>query len=363
MQKSITMISVGLLIACRASAQSSVTAYGLLDSGISYISNEGGHASLKFADGMYAPNLMGFQGMEELGGGTKAIFKLEDQFQLGTGSILMPGLFGRNAYIGLDDARFGTLTLGNVYEFMFSSLTGAGNSPGLTTGGLHNFPAGPFQKLALPANATGWFDWSNTSGTPVHNAVRYQSPTFAGLSIGALYSFGGVAGSFGSNSAVSLGMNYDAGPLGIGAAYTNRKYPGATGGSPQISIRNWGVGAHYAFGQILATANFVTVRNEFNGAHAYAGQLGGTWQISPIWSLGANYIYMKGNSELDNNHASQVGALLNYELSKRTTLYAEGVYQRANSGANASINGITDPNGSSTTPTQAIARVGMHTVF
>ncbi|RQR51331.1 porin [Burkholderia sp. Bp9140] len=363
MRKSAFLTFLVLPLSNHVSAQSSVTVYGLLDSGISYISNEGGHAAAKFSDGIFAPNLLGFSGAEDLGGGTKAIFKLENQFVIGTGNILMPGIFGRNAYVGLDNKTFGTLTLGNVYEFMFSSLTAAGNSPGLTTGGLYNFPAGPFQKLNLPGNPTGWFDWSSTTGTPVPNSVRYQSPNLAGLSVGALYSFGGVAGSFGSNSAVSLGVNYDAGPFGIGAAYTNHKYPGAEGGSPQIPIRNWGVGAHYAFGQVVATANFVTVRNEFNGAYAYAGQVGGTWQISPFWSLGANYIYMKGNRELDNNHANQVGALLNYALSKRTIVYAECVYQRANSGANASINGITDTNGSSSSPIQAIARVGLHTLF
>ncbi|WP_321926442.1 porin [Burkholderia sp. BCC1998] len=363
MRKILSIISLGILFNQSASAQSSVTVYGMIDSGISYISNEGGHATVKFADGMFAPNLLGFQGIEDLGGGTKAIFKLEDQFQLGTGNILMPGIFGRNAYIGLEDARLGTLTFGNVYEFMFTALTSAGNSPGLPTGGLHNFPAGPFQKLNLPGNPTGWFDWSNTSGTPVPNAVKYQSPKFAGLSVGALYSFGGVAGSFGSNSAESVGVNYDAGPFGISAAFTEHKYPGTVGGSPQISIRNWGLGAHYVIGPILVTGNFVTVRNAFNGAYAYAGQLGGNWQIAPEWSFGANYIYMKGNEELDNNHAHQFGALLSYALSKRTIVYAECIYQRANSGAHASINGITDANGSSSTSNQAIARVGIHTLF
>lgn len=346
-----------------AFAQSNVTMYGLIDAGVSYISNEGGHSVAKFDDGIYAPNLFGIQGAEDLGGGTKAIFKLEDQFQVGTGATVQPALFGRNAYVGLDDPRFGKLTLGNVYEFMFTSLTEAQNTPGLISGGLYSFAAGPFQKLGIPQNPTGWFGWARTNGIPINNAVKYQSPKIAGLSFGALYSFGGVAGSFGSNSGMSFGLNYDHGPFGLGAAYTEQKYPGAVSGSPQIAIRNWGVGAHYALGSTLTSANLVTVRNELTGAYAYAGQLATNWQITPAFSLGLSYMYMKGNEALDDNHANQLNAILSYSLSKRTMVYAEGVYQRANSGANADINGILNPGGSSSSASQAIARVGLRTTF
>ncbi|CAM2189078.1 Porin [Paraburkholderia sacchari] len=346
-----------------AFAQSNVTLYGLIDGGISYVSNQGGHSVTKFDDGIYTPNLFGITGAEDLGGGTKVIFKLENQFQLGTGAMLQQGLFGRNAWVGIDDARFGKLTLGNVYDFMYTSLTEAGNTPAVFSGGLYNFAAGPFQKLNIPQNPTGWFDWSRTSGIPASNSIKYQSPVFAGLSAGALYSPGGVAGSFGSNSAMSFGLNYVAGPFGLGAAYTQKKYPGSANGSPQIPVWNWGVGAHYVFGSVYTAADFVTVHNSYTGAAAYAGQVAASWQITPGWSFGANYMYMKGNDVLDNNHANQIGATLNYSLSKRTMVYAEGVYQRANSGAHAAINGIMDPAGSSSSASQAIARVGLRTTF
>lgn len=344
-------------------AQSNVTIYGLIDAGVSYVSNQAGHSVTRFDDGIYTPNLLGLQGTEDLGGGTKAIFKLESQFQLGNGALLQQGLFGRNAYVGIEDARFGTVTLGNVYDFMFTSLTAAGNVPGLISGGLYNLSAGPFQKLGLPQNPTGWFDWSRTSGVPMANSVKYESPVFSGLSFGALYALGGVAGSFASNSAMSVGLNYVAGPLGFGAAYTEKKYPGSAEGSPQIPIKNWGVGAHYAFGPVFTVADFTTVRNSFTGAVAFSGQLGANWQMTPAWSFGASYMYMKGNDALDNNHAHQLGATVNYSLSKRTTVYVEGIYQRANSGAQAAINGIMEPTGSSSSATQAVARIGLRTAF
>ncbi|MFT4067346.1 porin [Paraburkholderia sp.] len=363
MKKRYALVCFLVLPVETAFAQSNVTMYGLLDAGVSYISNQGGHSVVKFDDGIYAPNLFGIQGAEDLGGGTKAIFKLETQFQFGSGATMQPGIFGRNAYVGLDDPRLGKLTLGNVYEFMFASLTEGLNTPGLISGGLYSFAAGPFQNLGIPQNPTGWFGWSRTNGIPINNSVKYQSPRIGGVSFGALYSFGGVAGSFGSNSGMSFGLNYDRGPFGLGAAYTEQKYPGAVNGSPQVPVRNWGVGVHYALGPTMTSASFVTVRNELTGAYAYAGQLASNWQMTPALSLGMSYMYMKGNDVLYGNHANQLNAILSYSLSKRTMVYAEGACQRANAGAHAAINGILSPDGSSGGASQAIARIGLRTTF
>ncbi|WP_233808806.1 porin [Paraburkholderia sp. HP33-1] len=363
MRKTSLAIALGTLISVDATAQSSVTMYGMIDSGISYVSNQGGHSVLKFDDGVYTPNIFGLEGKEDLGGGLKAVFKLENQFQLGTGSILQPGLFGRQAYVGLESVKLGTLMLGNVYEFMFTSLTQAGNAPGVLSGGLYNFASGPFQKLAIPQNPTGYFDWSRTTGLPLSNSIRYQSPVIAGLQVGALYAPGGMPGNFSGNSAVSFGLNYTAGPFGLGAAYTDKKYPSLTGGEPFTTITNWGVGAHYAFGPLFTAADLVTVRNSLNGTAAYAAQIGASLHMSPEMAVGVSYMYMKGNAALGNDHANQIGSSLSYDLSKRTGVYVAGVYQRANSGANANINGILDPMGASTTPTQFIARVGIRTTF
>lgn len=72
---------------------------------------------------------------------------------------------------------------------------------------------------------------------------------------------------------------------------------------------------------------------------------------------------MKGNAELSSNKAHEVTASVMYWLSKRTTLYAEGIYQRAiggNGPATAWINGLLAP---SSTGSQILARIGMATTF
>jgi predicted porin len=345
-----------------ACAQSSVTLFGLIDAGLTYVSNQGGHSAVKFTDGIYTPTLFGLTGTEDLGGGTKAVFRLVNQYQIGAGNILPgEGIFGREAWVGLDDARFGKLTFGNQFDLMFDSLAMSHNDPAFFAGGLYAFRAGPFTGLAIPQNPTGGFDWDRMTGEQLHNSVKYASPQWQGLSFGAMYAFGGVAGNFAEGSANSFGLNYVTGPFGIGAAWTEVKYAGALTTDPLVPIRNWGVGAHYDFGKVIVAALYTTARNRANGAYVYQGEIGANWSITPALSLGANYTYMKGNEALSNNHANQVGTALSYSLSKRTLVYAQGVYQRANSGAHAVIAGIVD--GDSSSATQAIARIGIQTAF
>lgn len=365
-------VAVGAFATQTAFAQSNVTLYGLLDAGVSYVSNQGGHGVVKFDDAIAVPSFIGFRGVEDLGGGTQAIFDLESQFSLGNGAMVpVPGsIFGRNAYVGLRDARFGTLTLGNQFDFMNDSLTMGGNVPGVLSGGLYNYPTGPFRGLNIPGNATSWSDWDRTGQEQVRNAVKYVTPELGGLKAGAMYAFGGTPGDFHTGSAISFGLNYNVGDFGAGAAYTEVRYAAstlATGlDAPNTTIRNWGVGAHYQFGPLRTVANFTTVRNLQNGASAFQGSVGGSYAFAPDVTLGFQYTYLKGNDVLNNNHANQFGASLDYVLSKRTIVYLSGVYQVVNSGAHALLNGIYNPDpqtDESSGRTQGIARIGIRSVF
>lgn len=342
-----------------SSAQSNVTLSGLMDGGVSYISNQNGHSNVKFDDGILVPNLLIFTGSEDLGGGTRAIFDLRSQFALSNGSFLPgQGIFSRTAFVGLDNPSFGRLTLGNQYDFMTDSLFFGMNDASIFTGGLYAFRAGPFSGLNLPNNPTGNFDWDRMAGERVQNAVKYVSPSYGGFSAGAMYGFGGVAGSFGANSASSFGLNYVGNQFGANAAYTNVKSDVA---GAQASVRNWGVGAHVTLNKLTLNALFTTVHNSANGASIWSGQGGAQYFLAPDLMVGASYTYMKGNASLDEQHAHQVAAQVSYFLSKRTTIYATGIYQRAASGGHALINGVFD--GASSSPTQSIARVGLETKF
>jgi predicted porin len=355
-----------------AFAQSSVQLYGLLDAGISWVSNQAGHSVTKFDDGINGPTFFGLRGTDDLGGGMRALFVLESQFQIGLGSnIPGQGIFGRQAYVGLSSDRLGTLTMGNQFDFMYDSFAGGNNEPAILAGGLYNFRGGPFQGLGLPssnpngaANPSGSTDWDRGADEQVFNAVKYKSPSFYGVSLGLLYGLGGVPGAFTAGSTFSATITYAAGPVGLAAAYTGVRYQGET--SEDINpFRTWGVGGHYDFGGVIMAALFTTTRNVNSGASVYAAQVGANWTITPAVMLGGAYLYMKGNSELDNVHANQIGATLSYLLSKRSLVYVQGVYQRGSYGSNAQINGIELPAelGASSSSNQTIARVGVRTLF
>ncbi|OLL31607.1 porin [Burkholderia sp. SRS-W-2-2016] len=355
-------ILASTLMASAAHAQSSVTLFGLIDTGVTYVSNQSGKSNVKMDDGVNGPNLWGMRGAEDLGGGTKAIFELVNQFQVNNGSF-MPNasLFSRTALVGLTNERAGKITLGNQYDFMTDALYFGGNDPAEISGHFYAFRAGPFKKLALPSNATGSFDWDRMAGERISNSVKYVTPIFNGFSAGAMYGFGNVAGSIGAGNSTSFALNYAANSFGANAAYTNIKY--YTAGSPQVSVRNWGVGAHYKFGGWFTNALFTTVHNSANGASVYEGSVGAQYRVTPALAAGASYMYMKGNSVVDNNHAHQAAAILDYSLSKRTDVYVLGVYQRASSGGLAQLNGMNSADGASSGQTQAVARVGLHTRF
>lgn len=359
MKNGFMLAVVGSCIASASHAQSNVTLSGLIDGGVSYISNQNGHSNVKFDDGILVPNLLILTGAEDLGGGTRAVFDLRSQFVLGNGSFL-PGqsIFSRTAFVGLDNSSFGRLTLGNQYDFMTDSLFSGMNDAAIYTGGLYAFRAGPFSKLNLPNNPTGNFDWDRMAGERVQNSVKYVSPSYGGFSLGAMYGFGGVAGSFGANSASSFGLNYTGNQFGANAAYTNVK-SGVAG--VQVSVRTWGAGAHVTLGQLTANALFTTAHNSGNGASIWEIEAGALYFLAPDLAAGASYMYMKGNEFLDEQHAHQAAAQISYFLSKRTTIYAAGIYQRAASGGQALISGVFD--GASSSATQSIARVGLETKF
>ncbi|SMG59885.1 porin [Paraburkholderia susongensis] len=355
-------IFAGALMSTAVYAQSSITLFGLIDTGVTYVSNQSGNHTVKMDDGVNGPNLWGMRGVEDLGGGTKAIFELVNQFQVDNGQF-MPNasLFSRTSLVGLVNDRAGKLTLGNQYDFMTDALYFGGNDPAEISGHFYAFRAGPFQKLDLPQNPTGAFDWDRMAGERIANSVKYVTPVFNGFSAGAMYGFGNVTGSVGAGNSTSFALNYAANSFGANAAYTNIKY--YTAGSPQVSVRNWGIGAHYRFGAWFTNALFTTVHNSANGASVYEGSVGAQYRITPALATGASYMYMKGNSVVDNNHAHQVAAIVDYSLSKRTSVYVLGLYQRASSGGFAQVNGMNSADGASSGQTQAVARVGLHTRF
>ena len=95
-------------LAGSAHAQSSVTLYGLIDSGLTYTNSQitgtgsGGHSNWQMTSGSVQYSRWGLRGAEDLGGGIKAIFTLENGFNLNNGQFSSSNrIFNRQAFVGL----------------------------------------------------------------------------------------------------------------------------------------------------------------------------------------------------------------------------------------------------------------------
>ncbi|MGX7006077.1 porin [Caballeronia sp. KNU42] len=338
-------------------AQSSVTLFGILDVGITYVSNSGGHSLVSTATGIQAPNIIGIRGIEDLGGGLQAIFVMDSQPNLNNGTANGGALSGRESYVGLA-SQYGTLTLGRQFDYMFETLSIERWGHQIPYVSLYQLPGGPFAKLGSPL---GTFDYTRIAGgeaTP--NSVKFTSKTYAGFGFGAMYGFSNIAGQTGRNNLTSFETHYDDGPLRLDAAYTYSKEDGIDNGDS--GIRNFGAGGRYDFGRFALDVLYVNTHNTFNGAHVDSYEVGGLYTFAPDLFLYAQYIYAKGNDQLTNNHSNQGGITLDYLLSKRTDVYVNAIYQRASGGADAfaSVNGTF---ATSSSASQTVLRVGMRTLF
>ncbi|MGN6652441.1 porin [Trinickia sp.] len=372
MKKSLLALAVTGAFAVPAFAQNSVTLYGVIDAGLTYVNNAGGHAKWAMQSGIVQGSRWGLKGSEDLGGGTKAIFQLENGFNVFNGNLAQGGReFGRQAYVGLSNDRVGTLTLGRQYDPVVD------NAQPTTFNGQW----GAF--FSHPA------DIDNTdNGFRVNNAVKYVSPRFGGVQGELFYGFGGVAGQFGAQSTIGAGLNFSSGPLYIGAGYFYAKNPGlasstvATDGNFGTSTGIWTLvgaprnmqsisgGATYTFGPATIGGNISDVR--FNDALA-PGQttrfdsfeLWGNYNLTPAATLGAGYTFTTGKVDATNQKPKygQVNLIADYHLSKRTDVYAMGVYQHAMSGnVTADIYaGIIGA--ASTNSNQVLGRVGIRHKF
>ncbi|CAH0447293.1 hypothetical protein LMG10661_03359 [Ralstonia syzygii subsp. syzygii] len=105
-------------LASGAAGAQSVTLYGLVDTGIEYVShaNSSGNGLVRMPSITGTlPSRWGLRGAEDLGGGIQAVFTLESGFNTDTGTSGQGGrLFGRQAWVGLAGG-YGTLTLGRQY--------------------------------------------------------------------------------------------------------------------------------------------------------------------------------------------------------------------------------------------------------
>lgn len=364
-------LGVGMALAAMtaARAQSSMTLGGMLDIGVAMYGNSGGQTLYKMQDAGIFPTKFFFRGTEDLGGGLHALFSLDSLFDLSSGSIDAQshgGLFEDSSWVGLRKDQVGEVRFGRQNDFAFDDflLTGIDPATGIA-GGLLNFRTGSFGAAltglttppqigaalgaGVPLNfapiVTGGvptglsaINWDRASGTQMSNAVKFTSASFGGFSVGAMYSFGGVAGDFSNGSGKSVSLKWSDGPTRAAVVYTDQNYSVIGGGHSGMS--NLLAGARTTVAGFDLTGMYSNARNTSTGAMIYALAGGVDREIAASWQLGAAYTYEHGNALLKNVIVNQYAFQLTHVLSKRTSVYLAGVYQRTNGAYVADIANI-----------------------
>ena len=328
---------------------------------------------------------IGFRGMEDLGGGLKAIFQIEsaigfdNQATFGTntanGSALGGGFATRNTNVGLS-GNWGTAFAGQ-WDTPYKVLSGAVD-PFYFTGiaysgaiiGTPGFGVGPVTNGNVTFNAAGT-TFANTANASFErrqgNSVQYWTPNFQGFSAKIAYSLneGKTSNSTGltqiNPNIWSVNAEYENGPLYLGYGYElHTDYFGlgaiapaaqavtvaAAGGSPAASSRDTGnkFVARYGFGKTrlgliyerleYKQDNSAAAAANFKSYDRNAYALTATHEIGPgtIRALygraqSGSCSLVGGGACLTNSLGAQQYSLgYSYSLSRRTDLY--GFYTR-----------------------------------
>ncbi|MCY0388792.1 porin [Robbsia sp. Bb-Pol-6] len=371
MKKSLLMTAVLCAFAGASHAQSNVTLYGVLDQSIGWQNNAGGKSLINTSSGAMQGSRWGLRGTEDLGGGLKAIFVLENGFDLGNGESLQGGrMFGRQAFVGLSSNDFGTLTLGRQYDALVDFVA-------------------PLTIASRGAGGIGahYIDFDNLDNSHrANNAIKYTSANYGGFSFGGTVSPGGIAGKPGKNLVWSLGANYANGPLVVAAGYLRSKDPAfsvipritknvfnLTGDATLVDMpglhSNYRVaagGASYTFGPARIGAVYSDARQDTTLAPLEMSQRAKTaevnfgYQLTPSLSTGLGYGYTALRVLDKTRKYHQVSAGTSYALSKRTDVYLIAALQKASGdAARAALNGLAP----SSTDKQVSARVGIRHKF
>jgi predicted porin len=334
------ILSALCLLPCCAAlpalAQSSVTLYGREDVSIQ-TGNAGGSRLTRLDSSNVAPSVWGLMGSEELGGGYRAIFKLEDGFNPTTGSIAGAGaLFGREAWVGLA-GPFGQTQIGVNYTPFFTTLI--------------TYAQGPI-------STWGWGNASNNyfflGTTRNNNAIRYNSPTLGGLTLRASYSLGSngsttLPSTLGNT--LSAGLNYRVGAFSMDADYLQQSAASVTpvGATTSTAVGNYFMaGMLYDFGWVEPAALVQTHRGGQNVAASSTSTFQNPdndyYELSLlIRHIGPGTILLDygqykrvGDSDGD---STSMAIRYDYFLSKRTALYAGVGHVRNGSAATFTMSG------------------------
>jgi predicted porin len=319
MKKSLLALAALTAFTGAASAQSSVTLFGIVDVSMRNVKESSGSLKSLSTDGMGSSRL-GFRGIEDLGGGMRAGFWLEGSLQADTGNAAGQN-WQRRSTVSLMGG-FGEIRLGRDYTPDFWNHT----------------VFDPFGTNGV-GSSVNVFDASGSGATTVvraNNTVGYFLPGGLGGFYGQVQLAAGEGAT--GNKHVGFRFGYAAGPLNIAAAY------GKTESTPTVDWTRFNVAGSYNMG--FMTAMFQYITSETSGGAA-DGQgldnilLGANIPVG-AGTIKVSYVKADGKGKtaaLEARDATQFAFGYQHALSKRTSLYAHYSRVSNKSGANFTASG------------------------
>ena len=327
MKKSLIAMAV-LAASGVASAQSTVTLYGLVDAYVGTLKINGARQTgVNLANpaggsgGGFNTSRFGFKGSEDLGGGLKANFVLEGGFDPSTGaanSYTSPfptavsagnptgfqtssATFGRQSWVGLSGG-FGEVKLGKMWT-PYDEVKGSG--------------AAAFDANIFAPAANVWV--SNSYQDRPGNSIYYATPNFGGISAAASYSFGeNKTATQDAGKIISVNLQYAGGPIAAAVAYQTEKEGGLLAANTTLKFAQ--VNASYDFRVVKLLAAYGNVKDGSDKANEF--------QIGVDVPLGSALTVSGGVAASKTKFAvgpeakrTGFGLAAKYSVSKRTFLY------------------------------------------
>lgn len=284
-------------LATAASAQSSVTVYGRLN--VSLENQKSGSNSAVWAEQNNSSRI-GFKGVEDLGDGLKAGFQLESGLAPDSGTA-SSAFWGRQSEVNLGGS-FGTIRLGNFFsEAYYATADWVSN---------HNHDTG--------TSSDALYAYLGRNG----NKIAYRLPELApGLRLEGAVSL--TEGAANQDRNYDFAANYEVGGLQLGLGF--EKADIATVDRSQVALRVfYTAGAFGAGGYVQRDKNAFGAGNRTNV------------RLSGMYTMGATEFHLNVGSagktgDIADSDARQFTVAVNYNLSKRTKVYA--FYTKVDDGA------------------------------
>jgi predicted porin len=312
MKKSLIALAV-LAASGVASAQSTVTLYGLVDAYVGAIKTGGGTATAitngVVNSGGFQTSRFGFKGSEDLGGGLKANFLLEGGFGVDNGAsggytnvagtTTATNLFSRQSYVGFSGG-FGEVKIGKMWT-AYDDQVGAG---------LAAFNANQF----VPT-ANVWVSSNAYNGNP-GNSIYYSTPDFGGFTAAASYSLGeNKAPGVKAGKIAAFNVAYSGGPVFASLAYQSEQPTGAA-----TTTKFTEINGSYDFGVAKLLAAYGHVKG---AVHTKEYQVGVDVPLGSALTISGGYAHSKDENTAPVADVTRKGFGVAglYALSKRTNLY------------------------------------------